>query len=866
MDITKIKYDVATSPTRRNSAKWKNSAILWPQMVSRLANPVVTGETYSAYMRASKDKQADIKDVGGYVAGYLTGGKRGNNTVLTRSMLTLDLDFASMQLWSDFTELFDCAAVLHSTHKHSPKLPRFRLIIPLDRKVNAAEHEALARKLAEYVNIDFFDDTTFEMARMMFWPSISKNAKYYFKSQEGAPLDVDSLLSEYDDHTDMQSWEYSSRVEARTHERADAMENPLDKKGWVGAFCNAYSISEAIDTFIPDIYIPVVSGQRYTYADGSTSAGVVVYDDLFLFSHHGTDPIGGQTCNAFDLVRIHKYNHLDDAKDASKDMYKRPSVKRMIELACVDEKTIRALNEKRVAANQKLYRGESVEEFNDMQDSDDFGDWSGFEGTLLPGSAESKGSRKSQVSPDEWTDWDDDDTTSEDEGEDTAWLGRLKVDSKQRVLDTIDNVALILENDQDLKGFLKQDDFAHRWKVVKDTPWIHRRNKVTKHRDYEDFDDAGVCAYIETNYDITKESKVRGALRLVAARNAFNPLQETIKALEWDGVPRVDTFLTDVMGVVSTPLTSKAGKVFMQGCIKRAFEAGCKFDIMLILQGKQGDGKGTFCQKLSLSYFSELNDMSTPSKLVEQLMSSWIVEVVELSAFGHASVEKIKQVVGAHFDRYRRPFDVYAKDVPRSNVFIGSTNRDTPLLDTTGNRRFFCVNVNEVKPKIDVFSDEATAYLKQVVAESYQIYLAGTQKHYFDKAEENEIRDQQSDFLAKDARQDMVERYLDIKLPVDWKSYQEPERKEYIMEMMQAIPDEDIEGKAKILRNKVVVADIWTELFGKNKEDITRKDSMSIGDMLRCSAGWTYSNKTLRTSHNVGKGYVRVNETDSNEV
>lgn len=63
-----------------------------------------------------------------------------------------------------------------------------------------------------------------------------------------------------------------------------------------------------------DVYAPAGEG-RYTYSNGSTAAGLIVYDDKFAYSHHGTDPAGGRLCNAFDLVRIHKFGHLDSGKE-----------------------------------------------------------------------------------------------------------------------------------------------------------------------------------------------------------------------------------------------------------------------------------------------------------------------------------------------------------------------------------------------------------------------------------------------------------------------------------------------------------------------------------------------------------------------
>ena len=71
----------------------------------------------------------------------------------------------------------------------------------------------------------------------------------------------------------------------------------------MGAFCRTYSIEEAIDTFLADVYQPSAMAGRYDYVPADSSAGVVLYDGKFAYSHHATDPACGQLLNAFDLVR-----------------------------------------------------------------------------------------------------------------------------------------------------------------------------------------------------------------------------------------------------------------------------------------------------------------------------------------------------------------------------------------------------------------------------------------------------------------------------------------------------------------------------------------------------------------------------------
>jgi len=330
--MQKRTLDIAEGFSAR-SKKWKNKSTTWDALTEKLKTPVRTPETLKEYLRASKDDQGKIKDVGGYVGGYLVGGRRNIDTVGYRQILTLDLDFPTSDFFLDFEMLYGCAAFLHATHKHSPEAPRYRLLIPLDRQVSPDEYSAIARRVAGELNIDIFDPTTFDVNRLMFWPSVPTDVEYYWVEQKGDWLSADEVLDSYIDWTDSSLWPTCADKIKEVRASADKQEDPAMKKGAVGAFCRTYGIAEAIEKFLPDVYTSS-DKDRYTFEGGSTSNGLIVYDDIFAYSHHGTDPISGKLCNSFDLVRIHKYGHLDtDSKESQ-------SFKRMEQL-CVEDKGVK---------------------------------------------------------------------------------------------------------------------------------------------------------------------------------------------------------------------------------------------------------------------------------------------------------------------------------------------------------------------------------------------------------------------------------------------------------------------------------------------------------------------------------------------
>ncbi|HDB1654908.1 TPA: hypothetical protein O6E86_000672 [Staphylococcus aureus] len=317
--IETIKYDRDVSysyAASRLSTHWTNHNMAWSDFMQKLAQTVRTKEDLTEYNKMSKSEQADIKDVGGFVGGYLKEGKRRAGQVMNRSMLTLDIDYAAQDVTDILSMFYDFAYCLYSTHKHREISPRLRLVIPLKRNVNADEYEAIGRKVADIVGMDYFDDTTYQPHRLMYWPSTSNDAEFFFTYEDLPLLDPDKILNEYVDWTDTLEWPTSSKEESKTKRLADKQGDPEEKPGIVGAFCRAYTIEEAISTFIPDLY-EKHSTNRYTYHEGSTAGGLVLYENnKFAYSHHNTDPVSGMLVNSFDLVRIHLYGAQGVGKSA----------------------------------------------------------------------------------------------------------------------------------------------------------------------------------------------------------------------------------------------------------------------------------------------------------------------------------------------------------------------------------------------------------------------------------------------------------------------------------------------------------------------------------------------------------------------
>ena len=706
-----IKYDgtldIATGFSATTKV-WKNTKAKWSNLVNKLSSPVITGEKYSQFMRASKADQGKIKDVGGFVGGYLDKGLRRKTSVQYKQIVSLDIDFSHSNFWWDFTMLFDCAAVIHSTHKSCEDRPRHRLIIPLSREVTVEEYQAIARKIAGDLDIELFDPSTFEPERLMFWPSISSDSKYYFEFQDGKWLDADYILSLYDDWKNTVEWPSdSSSVEAI---RADIkkQEDPDTKKGIIGTFCRTYSIEQAINTFLPEVYEPSDSG-RFTYKLGSTAAGLIVYDGKFAYSHHGTDPAGGRLCNAFDLVRIHKFGHLDSGKE--KTDKERKSVKAMEEFAAGDPNVKHTIADERLA-NAKFEFGEEVEACEDYDDK---------------------------------------------------WIEKLSANTKGEYDNSASNINLIVQNDKYLKGTFKLNRFDNKRYILRSVPW----RKVEREEPMRDVDYSGVRNYIECVYGIVSSTKIDDALALDVEKHSFHPIKNYINSLTWDGINRVDTLLIDYFGAEDNLYTRAAIRKILCAAVARVFKPGTKFDMVLVLVGEQATYKSTFVRRLGMQWFSDTFSTFQGKESFEQLQGAWLIEMAELSGLKKAEVETIKQFISKCEDMFRPAYGRTVETYQRQCVFFGTTNDAEFLHDPTGNRRFNPVGVHKDRAIKSVKDDLIQDEVDQIWAEAYQMWIGG-ETLYFDEAENEIARASQVNHSAVDERRGIIENFLNKLYPEDW--------------------------------------------------------------------------------------------------
>lgn len=738
----------------RQAKFWSNKTMSFDDICDRLKTPIRTTETAEEYAKLPKPKRDEIKDKGGFVGGHLRDNLRKVGNVACRSLWTPDIDNATPEFIAALKEKLDFKCAVYSTHSHTPESPRLRIVAPFVRDVSADEFVAISRFMAAELGIDMFDECSFIPNQLMYWPTCPSNGEYLCEFFDGELLDPDAILAAHPNWQDCSLLPTTSRESKVSRPSQKPQEDPLGKSGVVGAFCRTYSITAAIDKFLSDVYAPSVTEDRYDYLPGESTAGVVIYDDKFAYSHHATDPACGKLLNAFDIVRIHKFGDEDEKK----------SFAAMAEFAVKDAQiSALLLKEKQESA---------AAEFDD-------------------------------------------------------WAKALTRDRNGQIQNSLHNITLILENDENLKAICF-NQLADGMEIKGTVPWQHPA------RFWRDADDAQLICYVDANYGTFSARNYQIGVSKVVDDRSYHPIREYLASLPpWDGVPRAESILIDYLGAEDNAYSRAVTRKTLCGAVARIQQPGIKFDNILVLNGNQGIGKSTLIAKLGGEWYSDslsLTDMNDKTA-AEKLQGYWVLEIGELAGMKKADIDKVKAFISRQDDKYRASFGRRVTPHPRQCIFFGTTNSQNGYLrDITGNRRFWTVKTpgtGRLKPWQLTHED-----VQQIWAETLVLVARG-EKLYLDSDLEALSQSEQSAAMEQDDREGLVSAYLNLLLPESWSGMDVYARQEYIRD-----PDSPTQPKGTVQRDSVSNLEIWCECFGKRKEDIKPSDSYAIAVIMLRIEGW----------------------------
>lgn len=761
----------------------------WSELCSVFEEAKITSETYQEYIAASKDEQTRIKDVGGFVGGVFADNQRHDVSLAARDVVTLDFDSATPDTIEDIKlSGYDC--VVYSTHTHTPEAPRLRVIVPLTRPVKKHEYEPIARAIAYNIDIESADRTTYQASRLMFSPSVSKDAEYLYFTVDGDWADPDHILEVYyNTWQNPHEW-YRAKNEEVILPKGEptTVQDPLTKGGYIGAFCQAYPIYEAIDTFLPQVYTNK-RGNRYTYAQGSTSHGLIIYDGKFAYSNHNTDPAHGYRQNAYDLVRIHLYGHLDnDSKVHSFDRL--PSVQAMNSHVAKDPRVLKA------------------------------GVGTAFKDNPYIVEVDNKAEQIASI------------------------IAKLKKNEKGCILNYTPNLEAILQNDPVLNfAAVRFDLFSYRTVVTGKLPW-HRDPYSTW---WDDADDAQLRSYIERVYGVRSEKPLHDAKEVVLSTQMGHAVQEHIQSTSWDGYERVETLFIDYLGVEDTPLNRAMSRKALVACVARVFDPGCKFDCMLTFKGVEGIGKSTILKRLGGDWFSDSFYSIEGKEAMEQLRGKWIIEFAELNTTKKAEKTATKHFLSKQSDSFRGAYARHEKSYKRQCVFFGTTNEDEFLTGSTGDRRMWVVTCNKAAQKKLPWELD-TDTVAQVWAEALVLYKQG-ENLFLDKDESMELVDVQIGYRRRDPIEHIVENYLLTPVPCYWYDMTKSERLESLNKSRHTPLDsyDDTPPEGTILRPRICPAEVISECFQREATfEKSIPTSLRINDIIKNLPGWGDETKLCR--------------------
>lgn len=387
-----------------------------------------------------------------------------------------------------------------------------------------------------------------------------------------------------------------------------------------------------------------------------------------------------------------------------------------------------------------------------------------------------------------------------------------------KVMPTIDNFVRLMTNHYG-------DDL--RLNEMTGKPEFKRHGEW---REWNDTEESRMRSYFESTYSMYSQNKMTDALLIYFNQHKVNPLLQILEGLVWDGKPRVEQFLHDVMKCEDSEYTRECSRLIFAGGIHRAYQPGCKFDDMIVLIGGQGTGKSTITRWLNIEdqFYQEIKTINGKEG-IEAIRGVWIGEVSELMAMTRVKeAEAVKAYITSQKDSYRPPYQKNVQTIPRRCVFIGTTNNPQFLTDKTGNRRFYPVKVNSDGYKLLDNEKPVREYIKQAWAEAVHLFKEGNLQPFAKKEVLAQIRAAQEAAMEDDWRIGAIEQYLD-----------------------------DMKKKPN---STVTVIELWHNALKEPAESKpARADSIAITQIIQSIPGWVKCENKVNTQWGRQKAFKKAN-------
>jgi len=743
-----------------NKGKVKNLGLPWAQFIDLFRQPYRTDETSHTYKNLDlKEKLAKKNAAGFFMAAHCKNGSRRKDAIQERRILTIDMDEnvkpVLRRIKKGEAKICRYEWIAHTTRSHSRENPRYRFIIPLKRAILPEEHEPLSRIVSSLLDptMKSIDPVSHRVAQMMFMPTASKDQVYRFHHHEGVLLDPDAIIRAWEkkhgrgSFFDYEVLPLNPGKETGLRDKMQKAGFPLAKPGIVGTWCRHMGdIHTTIEKYLTDFYEPTSEPDRYQAVGGSGLAGVVIYEDQWLYSHHTTDPCAGELCNSFDAVRLCLFGDKDKSIGPDKPVVERPSFKAMKKWMSDDPGFVAALAQERFGDIDADYSDEDVPEAApeaekpaDKRPEKAVESDSGFDDADIPANPETRTSATEKP--------------GKDDEDPHAWVASLQVGNDGALRPTTHNLFTIMMNDRRLKNawaFNEMSRLIMRTRPLKlglpnfkDMPAM---DLLDNEAGIDDHDARAIQSLLSRPANSKERprgygveygiSRVHEMIAMLAGNRSYHPVQRRLRRLpEWDGKKRMDTVFIDYLGVEDTAYHRAAAHVCLLGAVARAMLPGISFDYMPVLSGGQGCRKTSFVQTLAFGcawkgdkgfYTTLPGDLTRRKEVFEATQGAWFIEAAEMVAFRKGESDALKKFITETVDKVRPAYARQVVAAKRSFVLWGTTNEERFLRDMTGNRRYLPIKVGEgLNAAHPIATDLLMRERDQIWAEALHCWDAG---------------------------------------------------------------------------------------------------------------------------------------------
>ena len=278
-------------------------------------------------------------------------------------------------------------------------------------------------------------------------------------------------------------------------------------------------------------------------------------------------------------------------------------------------------------------------------------------------------------------------------------------------------------------GVLARDEFSYHTVAKNPTPWSFAGR-------WNEYQDARAAEWLQHHGIHVSADVAARAAETVADESPFHPVRDFLFALAWDGKPRLTRWLTEYLGVETSPYSQAIARKFMISAVARIHRPGAQADHVLVAEGKQGLGKSSAFRILGGEFFTdEMPDLSTKDASL-QTQGVWLIELPELDSLSRPEVSRVKAFISRTTDRFRPPYGRRVIEAPRQCVFAGTINFNSYLKDETGARRFWPVKCGKIN--LDALSRDRD----QIWAEAQRGFVNG-ETWWLDNAKITEAAEEQ---------------------------------------------------------------------------------------------------------------------------